>query len=229
MKENRFSSSKYRKANPNGMGLDPQGTPYYSKLVDFPSDITIVTSETYPVWEDGTPTTVADGIYNHHMVFADSSRAPPKILACPGKPATASMPLSIFAATGQEGGNSNFTTNNRRVNTGFYVSKNDRSIFFGELVNYKDKPQTVYAFLDLEYIPGKVGLDTSQEPISVTQCEGTGTAIRPQKGQSRFTAQSKDMEFQYDGYLFSARKTASRSTVETFANLPRGPSPRWRR
>jgi hypothetical protein len=58
----------------------------------------------------------------------------------------------------------------------------------------------------MEYIPGKTKYEVSTEAISVTQCDGTGTGIKPQAGQKKFGETSKEMTIQTDGLLFGSSK-----------------------
>jgi hypothetical protein len=108
------------------MGLDPQGTSWYTQAEKFPTDISILYSKAYIGKADGTPTTFGDGVYNHHIVLADANKPPLKLVKCPNAKAGPSMPLSIFASSGQEGGDSNYTTSDPTIKTGYYLPKNDR-------------------------------------------------------------------------------------------------------
>jgi hypothetical protein len=149
---------------------------------------------------------VESGVYNHHVVFADAHKTPLPFVACPGAKAGGSMPISIFSAAGEDGGQSRYTTDDPAFSSGYYVPKGDRIFLTTELVNYTNNTKTVYAVLDMEYLQGKTKYEVSTEAISVTQCDGTGTGIKAQPGVMKFGATSKNMTIQMDGLLFGARK-----------------------
>jgi hypothetical protein len=155
---------------------------------------------------DGTPATVSSGVYNHHVVLADAHKIPLGFVACPGAKAGGSMPISIFASAGEEGGEFHYTTGDPDFSGGYYIPNGDRIFLTTEVVNYNDQPKTIFAVLDMEYIPGRTKYEVSTESISVTQCDGTGTGIKPQPGQKKFEATSKEMTIQMDGFIFGSSK-----------------------
>jgi hypothetical protein len=195
--------------NPNRIGLDPQGTSYYTQAANFPQDISLLHTAVYSAKEDGTPSTPADGLYDHHIVLADATKKPQPVVGCPGARPGASMPLSIFSAAGQEGGESLYEAPDNNYKTGFYIGKGDTVFLTAELVNYTNQTKNTFAILDMEYVAGDIDYDTTSEAISVTQCDGTGTGIKPASGQKKFAAKSKEMEIQVDGFIFGIRGRAS--------------------
>jgi len=78
--------------NKNIIAMDPGGTTFMNKVTNFPSDIGLLDAVVKLVYEDGSPATVDNGIYNHHIAFQDTSKKPPAMVACPGQAAKNSVP-----------------------------------------------------------------------------------------------------------------------------------------
>lgn len=76
-----------------------QRTSFMDKAAGFPSDITILKANVRLFYEDGTPAGVSNGIYNHHVVFADTNKLPVALFACPGKKPKKALPISVLVAT----------------------------------------------------------------------------------------------------------------------------------
>jgi hypothetical protein len=82
--------------------MDPQGNSFVTQAADFPKDITVLDATIKLVYADGKPASVSNGIYNHHVVFADTHKAPKALVACPGQKPKSGLPISVFVATGKE-------------------------------------------------------------------------------------------------------------------------------
>jgi hypothetical protein len=67
-----------------------------------------------------------DKVYNHHIVLADACKTPLPFVACPGAKAGGSMPISIFAAAGGDGGELKFVPDDPEFSAGFWLPKGDR-------------------------------------------------------------------------------------------------------
>jgi hypothetical protein len=87
-------------------------------------------------YEDGKPANVSNGIYNHHVVFADTFKAPLALVACPGQKPKAGLPISIFVATGEEGNSYTYTADEAaNFDGGYYIGKDHGISLFAEIVN----------------------------------------------------------------------------------------------
>jgi hypothetical protein len=58
--------------------------------------------------------------------MADVHKTPLAFVACPGAKAGGSMPISIFASAGEEGGDYRYTTDDPLFSGGYYIPKGDR-------------------------------------------------------------------------------------------------------
>jgi hypothetical protein len=196
---------KKKSPNSNIIGMDPQGTSFINQAAAFPKDITILNAVVKLKYEDGKIASVANGIYNHHVAFADTNKAPPGLVACPGAKAKAGLPISVFVATGEDGNSYTYSVDTADFDGGYFIGKDDGIFLTAEIVNYTNNTKKIYAVVDMTFTNGRAKLDVSSETLSVTQCDGS-IGIRPKDGQKKFTVESKNMTVQMDGYIFGVRK-----------------------
>lgn len=69
-----------------------------------------------------------------------------------------------------------FTSPDGKVNSGYFIPGNSQMFVSGEIINYLKTPQTVYVRLDMEWVPGKQGVEAIKTPINV---EGNSTYLLP--------------------------------------------------
>jgi hypothetical protein len=76
-----------------------------------------------------------------------------------------------------------------------------------EIINNSNITKDVYAMVDVEYIKEKPTLETVTHMMTVGMCDGKGMNIRPElQGETKkFTASSKAMTVQRDGYIMGLR------------------------
>jgi hypothetical protein len=95
-----------------------------------------------------------------------------------------------------------YTQRDGKSNAGYLVQKGDSFVATAELVNYNKQPQKVYLTYDLEWAPGKTGVNTKGMLISISQCMGknirTSTTGPTNTTSGKFTV----ME---DGTILAAR------------------------
>jgi hypothetical protein len=85
------------------MQMDPQGNLFYHSIVNFPKDISILTTRTDIRDVNGNILGISQGVYNHHVSIPDLSRPASPILACPNKTEQADMALNSIAGVGEDG------------------------------------------------------------------------------------------------------------------------------
>jgi hypothetical protein len=185
--------------------MDPGGTTFMNKINDFPKDISLLDAVVHLVYEDGSPASVGNGIYNHHIAFQDTSKKPPVMVACPGQSAKSGVPTSVFVATGEDGNSYQYAPDIPDFSSGYYIGPNDGIAVFAEIVNYSNQTKRLFANVEYNYVPGKPKFDVSGAIISVTQCDGGNVGIHAEKGQKVFAVKSKDMKVTMDGYIFAVR------------------------
>jgi hypothetical protein len=199
------AATRKKTPNKNIIAMDPGGTTFMNKAIGFPSDITLLDAVVHLVYEDGSPASVANGIYNHHIAFQDTTKKPPAMVACPGQAAKNSVPTSVFVATGEDGNSYHYAPDIPDFNSGYYIGPNDGIGVFAEIVNYTNQTKKIFASVEYNYVPGKPKYDVSGATLSVTQCDGANVGIHPPKGQKVFEVNSKDMKVEMDGYIFAVR------------------------
>jgi hypothetical protein len=185
--------------------MDPQGTVFMNQAVGFPGDITVLHGTVRLKYQDGTPAGTKTGIYNHHVVFADINKRSLALVACSGKSAKPTVPISVMLATGEDNSIYEYAIEKAGFNGGYYIGKDHGMWFTSEIVNYSNENKTVYAVVEFDYVDGKGKTDVSPETLGVSQCDG-GIGLRPPKGQKKFEFESKAMRLQHDGALFGVRK-----------------------
>ena len=92
------------------------------------------------------------------------------------------------------------------MSIGYYVSPGDEILVNAEVVNLTNDTKTIYALIDIEYVPGKAKLEASPVTLSVGQCDGGGIGLTPTEGAKKWNLESKPMTIQSDGYIFAIRK-----------------------
>jgi hypothetical protein len=105
----------------NGRSADPAGTSYMSMVDGIPKDATILTSNSEIQYADGTKANVANGVYNHHVFYADTMKTQQPFLACSSNKTGFAIPISIFLSSAPF----YFTTLDGKFNAGYYIGKND--------------------------------------------------------------------------------------------------------
>jgi hypothetical protein len=112
---------------------------------------------------------------------------------------------SLFTGGVEDKGDSWYTSPDGRFNSGFYVSPKDKMFSTGQVVNYSNKTQEVYAKLEVEFIPGRVkdALEVGIQSMSVTGC-GINIVIMPKKDETNLNLKSRNFPVVEDGYIIGA-------------------------
>jgi hypothetical protein len=194
---------------PNPAKIDAQSNLFYRKVDGLPTDISVLSSEVTLVYEDGTPTGITNGVFNHHVNFADANKTPQFLTACPGAPPNALFGMSFFAAAAEDQTVYTYTTKDGQLDSGYYVGKDHNVLLTSELVNYTNSTKTVYMIVDMQYVPGKVKMDASFETLSVTQCDSSAPTIALPGAPKTFNMTSKELTMQSDGFIVGARRFSS--------------------
>jgi hypothetical protein len=127
-------------------------------------------------YEDGKDATPANGVYIHHIISFDTSKAPSNPIGICKSDSTASAgnsPLSALASfldRGEDGGDAHtvFTTSDGLYDSGFHLGKNRTIAVNFDIVNYDNFTKKVYVNLDVEYMDGIIGRDAGHTRKSVT-------------------------------------------------------------
>jgi hypothetical protein len=142
-------------------------------------DCTVLSGLTGLVYEDGTVADATNGIYIHHILTSDISKKGvlPVSLCDAADPKTqASMAMPDLGA-GFIGGSEDtgeplmFTSQDGSYPSGFLVGSDDKFVLVTDLVNYNNVTKTVYVTMDVEWVPGHVGVDAVPNLMSVTGCK----------------------------------------------------------
>jgi hypothetical protein len=166
--------------------MDPAGTAFvYLAGKGFPKDATFLSTDVKLRFENGTNTKPRDGIYQHHLLFADLSKTPSKYFNCGPQSLWQSITsigkdlpglLSIFAGGAEDGRKIMYTNGNGSFNSGYYIGPRDNILIQLDIVNSKKYQQTVFVDLDVEYIEGKVpeAMESAMQVVGVGFCGGDG-------------------------------------------------------
>lgn len=189
--------------------MDPHGTGYsYMAGDDFPKDVTVLETKSDMVNEQFQRADLAEGLYNHHNVFFDTSHAPMAILECGGAPKPG-IPVAVFMAGATEVATLKYAVKNGSFKSGFYLGKDDKISIMVDMVNYKNVERTLYSVSEIEYLPGKVQglLPAEQTTIDIGTCGGQrGNNIHVPKGQTKFSIAGKEISIAQDGWFVNSRK-----------------------
>jgi hypothetical protein len=168
--------------------MDPNGTPFSKTLSSgFCTDCTVLAAKIDIVFENDTRADIVNGVYLHHMVAGMMGNSTGKgkgswIDMCPKSAKSASgsgiasllgsLDLGSLAGGGFVGGavdefTDYFTTPDGKIDSGFFIPANNNMYLSGEVINYLKSPQAVYIRLDMEWIPGKHGVDAIKTPLNV--------------------------------------------------------------
>jgi len=191
-----------------GKSMDPGGTAWnYLADADFPRDITILQSDASTVFANGERATIATGVYNHHLIFTNMDKKAPVLISCGGIAPSNNIGMSIIMGGAEDKGAQMFSTLDGKFNSGYYVGKNDRIMMSGDVVNYKNETQTVFAKGEIEYIEGKVkeALETNYQLIDVGICDGKSVMLEPPKGQTKFTYKGQEITMAKDAYFVTGK------------------------
>jgi hypothetical protein len=110
------------------------------------------------------------------------------------------IPFAPFAVQGEDNGDSAiiYTATNGTFNSGFYIGPNDQFLINSDLVNYNAEAKDVYVTMDIEYVPGKVGLEAFPNLLSVVGCK----MLEPKISKTGPTeTMSRKFPILIDGYI----------------------------
>jgi hypothetical protein len=171
-----------------GLKMDPNGTPF-SMMANsgFCTDCTVLAAQVDIVFDNGTRADIVNGVYLHHLVAGMMGNTTGKgsgswIDMCP-KPKGGAKSSGLAGLLSGLGGSVSlggsfvggavdqfidyFTDVHGTINSGYFIPKNNRMFLSGEVINYLPVPQNVFVQLDIEWVPGKQGVDAIKTPINV--------------------------------------------------------------
>jgi hypothetical protein len=172
------AASRKKNPNKNVIAMDPGGTSFMSKVTTPPSDFALLDAVVKQVYNDGSVTSVANGIYNYHIAFQDTAKKPLAMVACPSQAAKNSVPTSVFVATGEDRNSYHYAPDIPDFDSGYQIGPNDGIGVLAEIVNYTNQTKKFYASVDYNFVPGKPKLDVSGATISVNQCDSANVRGR---------------------------------------------------
>jgi len=130
------------------------------------------------------------------------------VFGCDGTNIGQPYPFSLFMAGSEDIGGGVFTSPDGRLNSGYYISKDDTLIMAGDVVNMANTTQHVYAAAEIEYLEGRPPdlMDASILMTNVGQCEGDVLgAFQAPEGETKFKVNGTDMDMLHDGYIITAK------------------------
>lgn len=187
---------------------------------------TVLTALTGLVAADGSPIGPAQGVYSHHIISRDLSKAAnlPLEKCAPGQKSPSNGRMgSEFLAQGDDGlmGAVYFTSADGTFNSGYHLKDNAVVMNQVDLVNYNKETKEVYVTYEIEYVDGLVGADASSSLVSVTGCKLLDGGSHAEGGAKPKTGIALDKSgpaetlspkypFTQDGKIVAAGKTLNR-------------------
>ncbi|KAF2669196.1 hypothetical protein BT63DRAFT_253692 [Microthyrium microscopicum] len=213
-----------------GGAMDPNGTPFNQPTTGgYCTDCTVLAAAMDIVFENGTRADIASGVYLHHVIGIVTGNSTGKqtkgwVQACPlgeklaqgalsNLPAGVTIPKagssSAQAIGGFAGGAVDafvdyFTDKYGKADAGYFIPGNSNLFMSGEVINYLPEAQKVYIRLDLEYVNGKLGVDSIKSPLNVEGCDFNHSKLRNATGKG--TVESDDMLITEDVQVICMRK-----------------------
>jgi hypothetical protein len=188
--------------------MDPNSETFNNIALGLPQDATLLFHNTTLQYENGELAAQSNGVYNHHVAFVNLNKPTSLFAGCPAGSAAAlpKMPSTMMGAS-EEIGSSAYSTPDGKFNSGYYISKTDKIVMSGEIVNYTNDTKVIYAISDMEYVPGrpKDSLDVVVQVMSVNQCDTNNIMLHAPEGKKKFSFESKNMTVLADGYILSRR------------------------
>jgi len=191
---------------PISISMDPAGTGWVAPVLQFPKDITVLRTNASIVMKDGSKATITDDLYLHHLLFFDNQKPVAEFLGCDGSNIIP-YPMSLFMAGSEDIGGGVFTTPDGRLNSGYYIGKEDTIVMAGDVVNLSNITQHVYAATEIEYIEGEVPgmMEASILMTNVGQCDGEIGAFQAPEGETKFSVNGTAMDVLQDGYIITSK------------------------
>jgi hypothetical protein len=171
------------------------------------SDCTVLNGRISLETADSKPVTPKDGVYIHHVLTFDASKPAIAITkSCAEDPLEkiGAVLGSKFVGAGEDNNDVLvwYTQPNGGHNGGFHIGPKHNFTVNVDLVNYSKEPAQVYLAVELEYLKGRVGTDSSERLISVIGCDVPDILTDP-KGP--ITTTSYPHTFQHDGEIILAK------------------------
>jgi hypothetical protein len=184
--------------------MDPAGTAnMFNVNSGFPRNALILKSRTFIIQPNGARADASNGIYTHHLFFADVSKTKIDPMKCKEKQSAyvnpfslnSGAPISVFSGSAEDETEISYLSSLTDFTTGYYIGSADRVIFSADLVNYHNFSQSIQVVIELEYLEGKPTnfLDTHVATINVGMCNGTSGIVHPPQGATKFAIQSQEM------------------------------------
>ncbi|KAE9980993.1 hypothetical protein EG328_011894 [Venturia inaequalis] len=193
----------------NVPSMDPAGTAWQYAAEDIPRDITVLKSNVTLVYTDGTKADVSNGVYQHHSYITAATKKLPSWFNC----GTSKMlfeslsPGSLFIGGSEDKYGGYYTTPTGDLNSGYYISKEDKLIMNGDVINYTPADKIVYTLNEIEYMPGKAKglMEASMYVMVPAQCEGQFGIISGAGRSPQFSVKGKAMTVTRDATILAFR------------------------
>jgi Stress up-regulated Nod 19 len=191
-----------------GMGkMDPNSDQFMGIVTGLPLGSLVLSTNSSLTYEDGSIADVVNGVYNHHLIIADTNQmggSPTKCLE-----GGFTMPdMGLLMGASEANRDLEFSSSGS-VPSGFKTGKNDLVVLSAELVNYTNDTKKVYSVSDVEYIesPGAGSIHASLNIFDTTTCDSSASSqgMAPTHGRTKWSNKSKKVQITKDGYILTRR------------------------
>jgi hypothetical protein len=120
--------------------------------------------------------------------------------------------MGVMNNQGEDSYLTTYTSPDGKLNSGYYVKKDDFIISSGEVINYQNQDKKVFVVADIEYLPGRQPdwYEADIQALFISGCDwkniGGAMNMKLPQGAKKHTFKSKDMMFAEDGYVVNLSK-----------------------
>jgi hypothetical protein len=185
--------------------MDPNSDQFMGIVTGVPTGVLVVRTNSSLTYEDGSVADVVNGVYNHHLIFADSKRNGPTPFKCVDGGAT--IPdMGLLMGASEANRDLQFYSGGK-IKTGFKLDKNDPIILNAELVNYTNDTKKVYTITDFEYMEVQPAdaMHVTMQVFDITTCNANIKDAEAPAGKTKWALTSKKAQFTKPGYILYRR------------------------
>jgi len=193
-----------RAATPGKM--DPNSDQFMGLVSGLPGGVLVLSTNSSLKYGDGTVADVVNGVYNHHLIFADLAKAGKSPISCASGSGSTMPSMGLLMGASEANRDLQFAAAGSDFKSGFTLGKYDPIMMNGEIVNYSNQTKQIYTVSDIEYletIPAG-SLDSAMHVFNIDQCV-TGKAAGMPANQAKWSMQSGKAALNQDGFILFRR------------------------
>lgn len=187
--------------------MDPNSDQFSGMVTGVPTNIMVLRTNSSLTYENGSIADVVNGVYNHHLIIADTAKIGPSPIKCavPDPKSSATPNMGLLMGASEANRDLQFAAGGDVV-SGFLIGKDDKIMLNGEIVNYTNDTKLIYSVSDVEYVEAapKDALDATMNIFDITMCS-SGNSLEAPHGQMKWSVSSKKVQIVKDGTILYRR------------------------